>query len=44
MEEENMAFCSKCGTQVADGVKFCPNCGSAVAGDANAQQNNNQAG
>jgi uncharacterized membrane protein len=25
-----MAFCSKCGTQVQDGVSFCPSCGGAV--------------
>lgn len=25
-------FCSKCGTQVADGLKFCPNCGSKIGG------------
>lgn len=24
-----MSFCSKCGTQIPDGVKFCPNCGFA---------------
>ena len=23
-----MAFCAKCGTQVADGTTFCPNCGA----------------
>ena len=30
-----MAFCQKCGTQMADGAKFCPSCGTAVgsAGD-----------
>lgn len=26
-----MAFCSNCGTQIADGQKFCPNCGQPVA-------------
>jgi len=25
-----MAFCSQCGTQVADGSAFCPNCGKPV--------------
>ena len=25
-----MALCSKCGTQVQDGVQFCPSCGQAV--------------
>jgi hypothetical protein len=29
-----MAFCSSCGTQVADGVKFCTSCGKAVGGEA----------
>jgi uncharacterized membrane protein len=24
-----MAFCAKCGTQVAEGVGFCPSCGAA---------------
>lgn len=43
-----MAFCSKCGTQVADGVKFCPSCGNNVDGTTNTQQEgftqtNNQA-
>ncbi len=27
-----MAFCSKCGQQVEDGVKFCPACGAAIGG------------
>ena len=26
-----MAFCPKCGTQMADNSAFCPNCGAAVA-------------
>lgn len=26
-----MAFCGKCGAQLADGVKFCPACGAPVA-------------
>lgn len=25
-----MAYCTKCGTQVADGVKFCSSCGSPM--------------
>ena len=25
-----MAFCSKCGTKVEDGVKFCPGCGNVI--------------
>lgn len=35
-----MAFCSKCGTQVAEGTKFCPNCGNDVSGTPNAGQVN----
>ena len=27
-----MAFCSKCGVEVAAGVAFCPNCGQSQAG------------
>ena len=27
-----MAFCAKCGTQMADGTAFCPNCGAAQGG------------
>jgi uncharacterized membrane protein len=27
-----MAFCAKCGTQVADGTTFCPNCGAPQGG------------
>ena len=33
-----MAFCSKCGQQVADGVQFCPACGAAMEGAAAAPQ------
>jgi uncharacterized membrane protein len=29
-----MAFCSKCGTEVAAGVGFCPKCGEAQSGGA----------
>ena len=27
-----MEFCSKCGTEINDGVKFCPNCGNQLDG------------
>lgn len=30
-----MAFCGKCGTQLADEEKFCPNCGAPVEGQEN---------
>src|SRR5216683_2832645 len=33
-----MAFCSKCGTEVAAGAAFCPKCGEAQAGSAAAVQ------
>lgn len=33
-----MAFCTNCGTQLADGVVFCSNCGSKLDGGAPAQQ------
>lgn len=29
-----MAFCAKCGAQVADGTPFCGSCGAAVGGGA----------
>lgn len=29
-----MAFCAKCGTQVAEGTTFCPNCGAPQTGAA----------
>ncbi len=29
-----MAFCSKCGAQLEDGVQFCPSCGAPVGGEA----------
>jgi uncharacterized membrane protein len=29
-----MAFCSKCGTEVAAGAAFCPKCGAAQSGGA----------
>ncbi len=32
-----MAFCSKCGTEVAAGAGFCPKCGEAQSGGAVAQ-------
>ena len=28
-----MAFCGKCGANVADGEKFCPECGAPVAAE-----------
>lgn len=37
-----MAFCSKCGTQMADGVKFCPKCGNAAGGAQQPNQQQNQ--
>lgn len=40
-----MAFCSKCGAQVPDGVGFCGSCGAKVgAGPQQGQQQNSQAG
>lgn len=35
-----MAFCSKCGTQVADGVKVCPKCGNGISEGSDTQQAN----
>lgn len=32
-----MAFCSKCGTEVAAGAAFCPKCGEAQSGGAAVQ-------
>jgi uncharacterized membrane protein len=32
--EKGMAFCAKCGAQVADGTPFCASCGAAVGGAA----------
>ena len=29
-----MAFCSKCGSQVNDGIAFCPQCGAAIGAAA----------
>lgn len=31
-------FCSKCGTQLAEGAKFCETCGSPVQVDTNTKQ------
>ncbi len=31
-----MAFCSECGTQVADGVQFCTSCGKPIGARADA--------
>lgn len=36
-----MAYCSKCGTEIADGTKFCPSCGTP-AGASAAQENRQQ--
>lgn len=36
-----MSFCSKCGTQIAEGSKFCPSCGTP-AGASAAQENRQQ--
>lgn len=33
-----MAYCSKCGTQIADGVKFCTSCGTQVVATPKTQQ------
>lgn len=35
-----MSFCSKCGTQVAEGTKFCPSCGNDLTGNSTAGQAN----
>ena len=32
-----MAFCGKCGAEVAAGGQFCPKCGAAVSGEGVAQ-------
>lgn len=32
-----MAFCSKCGAQVADGAGFCPACGTAIGAQSASQ-------
>jgi uncharacterized membrane protein len=39
-----MAFCSKCGTQMGDGVKFCPSCGNPAEGNQQQQQQYQQPG
>jgi hypothetical protein len=31
-----MAFCTNCGTQLADNAKFCLNCGAAASGASGA--------
>lgn len=38
MEVSNMAFCSNCGQELADGAKFCANCGKAVTGESTTSQ------
>lgn len=30
-----MVYCTKCGSQVADGARFCPTCGSAISAGSN---------
>ena len=37
-----MRFCSKCGTQVQEGVGFCPTCGNSMNSQANNQNQYNQ--
>lgn len=37
-----MAFCSKCGAQVQDGVAFCPECGNQLQSAQQPQQNYQQ--
>ena len=39
-----MAFCGKCGAQVADGVAYCPACGTAVGATASAGASANPSG
>jgi len=34
VQEEEMAFCGKCGSQLHENATFCANCGSAVGGAA----------
>ena len=36
-----MAFCSKCGKELADGAKFCAGCGTPVGGAENEAKNFN---
>ncbi len=36
-----MAFCSKCGAQLADGAQFCPSCGAKVGEPAPQQTQSN---
>ncbi len=38
-----MAYCSKCGNKLSEGVRFCTQCGAPVAGVANAQAPSAQA-
>lgn len=37
-----MAFCSKCGSQIENGVKFCPKCGSACVSGFNEARSDSQ--
>jgi hypothetical protein len=39
-----MAFCTNCGTQMADGVNFCTSCGTAIGGTATPQPTTIKAG
>lgn len=34
-----MAYCSKCGAQMADGTRFCPSCGQPVSAVASGRMN-----
>ncbi len=34
-----MAFCPKCGAQVAEGSQFCPSCGAQLVANQNSQPN-----
>lgn len=34
-----MAYCSKCGTQVGEGVQFCPSCGNPMTSNGQAAVN-----
>ncbi|MBP5596357.1 MAG: CD225/dispanin family protein [Pseudobutyrivibrio sp.] len=37
-----MAFCSKCGQPIAEGVSFCSSCGAPIGNSANVNSNFNQ--
>ena len=38
-----MAFCSKCGTELPEGVSFCPTCGQPLGEQQSTQQSGRQA-